>query len=115
MQPLEAGAKLSDGTECRPTQVELMVSEAAINDMLDHVQLARTALMSSPSLKAGSGTDVPTSTTAETGKNFAARLLETLCAEYNAVQVEGRNREFPVMQLVGAEEVLARMVHEKAL
>ncbi len=62
-------------------------------------------------------TPSPTTTAASTTEQKAPKSLPTgvwsgLRRAYNSIQLAGEGREFPVLQVLGAEVTIARMRHE---
>ena len=78
-----------------------------------------TAAPAVPTPLIGSGTS-PTLTTAASGSGAESKVPKTLppgtwnsmVKHYQSIQLEGRDRTFPVTELIGAEAILARMHHE---
>lgn len=63
----------------------------------------------------GAGSSTPTSSEPKVPKTLPAGVWSTLVKQYQDVQLGGEDRVFPVQELIGAEQVLARMYHEKVV
>ena len=53
-----------------------------------------------------------TSTESKVPKNLPPGTWNSLVKHYQSIQLDGRDRVFPVTELIGAESILARMHHE---
>ena len=110
--PLQAGVTLA-GTTVRRTAEELMVIGAVVRAMLDEVDRLRAVHLPPHTTPAAP----TTSSTADASDLKVPKVLpkgywNTLVQEYEAVTIQGKNRVFPGHLLLGAEEILSRMVHE---
>ena len=63
-----------------------------------------TAAVTSAASGSGSDTKVP--------RTLPPGIWNSLVKNYQSIQLEGRDRVFPVTELIGAESILARMHHE---
>ena len=115
LQPLEAGVRVQ-GTNVKLDFVAMGVAVAVLEHMVDQIELARKAQFAC-------GASTPTMTTSDASTSSAEdqkppKVLPkgywaTVIQDFEKEVVAGQNRTFPSHQLVGAEEVLARMVHER--
>ena len=122
LEPLFAG--WSDGTiRITVSQSEQPIAKAILTHMWSLAQHSWNHLMSAspPPVKAAppvaSPTTTSTTSTSATGEPKVPKSLppgtwNALIKQYQSIQLEGRDRTFPVTELIGAESVLARMFHE---
>ena len=117
VEPLLAGWKLPEGDVIRLPPDEHPIAKAIMTHMW---MLAKQSWQSS--IMAATPATVPStsaplagstsSATEKVPKTLPAGAWQTLVRAYNTTQLHGRDRSFPVEELLGAECVLARMHHE---
>ena len=116
LQPLESGVSIR-GQNVKLDTGAMAVAVAVLEHMVDQIELARNAQFTSVPAE-------PTQTSSLAKCAFAAEdqkppktlpkgYWATVIQDFEKEVVAGQNRRFPSHQLVGAEEVLARMVHER--
>ena len=116
LQPLETGVTVQ-GRSIKLDVAAMGIAIAVLEHMVDQIELARNAQFASVSAVPAPTTAI-TPSTSTTDEQKAPKTLPkgywaTVIQEYEKEMVAGVNRSFPSHQLVGAEEVLARMVHER--
>ena len=117
IDPLLAGWKLAEGDTIRLPLDEHPIARAIMTHMW---MLARQSWQASVAAAAPAPTPVapPSSTAASAAsgdkvpKTLPAGVWQSLVRAFNTTQLHGRDRCFPVEELLGAECVLARMYHE---
>ena len=117
IEPLLAGWKINDSDYIRLPVDEQPIARAIITHMWMLARQSWQASMATPVAVAtpppASGT--PTATTPAVDKipkTLPAGVWMSLVKSYNAIQLNGRDRDFPVAELLGSECVVARMWHE---
>lgn len=122
LEPLFAG--WSDGTiRITVSPQEQPIARAILTHMWslaqqswNHLMAATHAPVASAPPTAPAATTSPTSTTAtgepKVPKSLPPGTWNALVKQYQSIQLDGRDRVFPVTELIGAESVLARMFHE---
>ena len=118
LEPLVRGVTLSNTKECKKDDTDILIVTASLQHMVDLFTLARNQALGG----ATSATNRPPAVAASAGADSASsKVPKTLpegywadfVSDFNKQILGGRNREFPVHLLVGAEETLARMIHEQ--
>ncbi|CAE7364819.1 Dnmt3b [Symbiodinium sp. CCMP2592] len=111
--PMQPGIDLSD--------VEKPIAKAILRFMwclaVEHRQKAAAAatapIASPPASSAALGTSTPAdASAAKVPKTLPAGEWRTLIERYNGVLLNGQKRIFPERELLGAESVVARVLHE---
>ena len=119
LEPLAIGVKLNRvGVKKDATQ--LAVAEASLEHMLDKLTLVRNQQFATAPSTLPASTTAPSSSTAASDptkppKSLPKGYWAQVVKDFEAEKVAGVNRVFPVNLLVGAEEVLARLVFEKTV
>ena len=117
LQPLETGVTMQGRSIKLDVAATLGVAVAVLEHMVDQIELARNAQFASVSaVPAPATTIAPSRSTTDeqkAPKTLPKGYWATVTQEYEKEMVAGVNRSFPLHQLVGAEEVLARMAHER--
>ena len=117
LEPLLAGWKLPDGDVIRLPPDEHPIAKAILTHMwmlarqswqASVVAATPTAVATSPAASASPAT----ATADKVPKTLPPGTWQSLVRAFNATQLHGRDRCFPVEELLGAECVLARMYHE---
>ena len=115
--PLTTGLKVDLGGTEKELKLEatpMMVQKAAVQAAVDTIRAiklsAGTATPGAPAAPAGAAAS--TSNEDKVPKTLPSGYWRARIKEYNDITVDSRPREFPDKLLVGAEVVLARMVHE---
>ena len=117
IEPLLAGWKISESDYIRLPVDEQPIAKAIITHMW---MLARQSWQTSMATPAAVTTAPPASGTSaattpavdKIPKTLPAGVWMSLLKAYNAIQLNGRDRSFPVAELLGSECVVARMWHE---
>ena len=113
LSPLSNGVKVA-GADVRLDAPELMIAQAVLEHMCDEVQLARAAQFAAtaPTDSVPSTSTATSSDRSKAPKTLPKNYWADMVADYESVTINGQPRKFPAHLLLGAEEVLARMVHE---
>ena len=117
IEPLLAGWKLPEGDVIRLPPEEHPIAKAIMTHMwMLAKQSWQTSIMTSaPPATSGAAATTPSTSAANVDKvpkTLPPGTWQSLVRAYNATQLHGRDRSFPVEELLGAECVLARMYHE---
>ena len=115
-EPLRAGVEIH-GSTVNKSDDERLILEAATKVALDELTLMHTQLMSptAPASASPSGSQSQASqseVTEKVPKVLPKNYWSEYVKEFESVTLLGRNRVFPAHLLLGAEEVLSRMVHQ---
>lgn len=107
-------ADTEDTNVWRAMVIELWESCAHARELDRQVRLAAIQAAIPPTILPPGGVAVvaATTTTTKAPKQLDKSIWVAQLDKYNAVQINGINREFPTKLLIGAESVLARMYHE---
>ena len=91
-----------------------MIAQAGPEHMCNEVHLARAEQFAStaPAASVPSMSTAASSDVGKAPKTLPKNYWADMVADYESVKINGENRKFPAHLLLGAEEVLARMVHE---
>ena len=117
--PLLAGWKLTNGDCIKLQTDEHPIAKAIITHMWMLARQSWQGAMAVPIPKAPSvaplaaATSAAASSTEKVPKTLPPGVWMQLVRAYNMVQLHGRDREFPVAEVLGAESVLARMYFER--
>ena len=120
LEPLTIGVTLG-GVDVKKDVTQLAVAEATLENMMDELTILRSQQMAaaSPATPVAPPAATSSSTTqaeaAKPPKSLPKGYWAQVVKDFEAEKVAGVNRVFPVNLLVGAEETLARMVHEKTV
>ncbi|CAE7275931.1 yciC, partial [Symbiodinium sp. CCMP2456] len=114
-EPLRAGFDLAGNTVKRSDD-ERLILEAATRVALDELSVRRSQMLAAstpvPAALPGASVSSPSSESHKVPKTLPKNYWSEYVKEFESVILLGRNREFPSHLLLGAEEVLARMVHQ---
>ena len=120
LEPLAIGVKLN-GADVKKDVTQLAVVEATLEHMMDELTIVRNQqLAAAPSTSPVAPSPATSSTTtpadaAKPPKSLPKGYWAQVVKDFETEKVAGVNRVFPVNLLVGAEEILSRMVHEKTV
>lgn len=116
IEPLLLGWKLPEGDIIRLPPDEHPIAKAILTHMWmlakQSWQASLAASKPAPLPVASSTTSQASTSTEKVPRTLPAGVWQTLVRAYNTVQLHGRDRCFPVEELLGAECVLARMYFE---
>ena len=117
IEPLLAGWKLSDGDVIRLPSDEHPIAKAIVTHMWMLARQSWQASMAASRPAPASGvapspTTTPSVVADKVPRTLPAGVWQSLVRTYNMTQLHGRDRCFPVEELLGAESILARMYHE---
>lgn len=117
IDPLLAGWKLAEGDTIRLPLDEHPIARAIMTHMwmLAKQSWHATVIAAAPAVTAAAPPSSTTSSATSSDKvpkTLPAGAWQSLVRAFNATQLHGRDRCFPVEELLGAECVLARMYHE---
>ena len=117
IEPLLSGWKLPEGDFIRLPADEHPIARAIMTHMWMLAKQSWQAAIVAATPPAPSAAVAASPSTASTTSDKVPKTLppgtwQTLVRAYNSTQLHGRDRSFPVEELLGAECVLARMFHE---
>ena len=115
LQPttLGEGVKLSTGAFVKLDDVQFLVATSVFAHMVDEIRVARAARVAATTTAAASAALTPTAATTKVPKTLPDNYWADFLAEYQSETIGGIARQFPTHLLSGADEVLARLVHER--
>ena len=109
------GVKLTSGTAVKLDDVQFMVALSVMAHMVDEIRVAkakRDGVLQSASTTSTAAAAVATSG-AKAPKVLPEGYWAEFRAEFQSEKIGGIARQFPTHLLSGADEVLARLVHER--
>ena len=107
------GVKLSTGTSVKLDDVQFLVATSVFAHMVDEVRVARAARVAATTTTAASAATTAAAVTTKVPKTLPDNYWADFLAEYQSETIGGIARQFPTHLLSGADEVLARLVHER--
>ena len=115
LQPttLGEGVKLSTGAFAKLDDVQFLVATSVFAHMVDEIRVARAARVAATTTAAASAASTPAAATTKVPKTLPDNYWADFLAEYQSETIGGIARQFPTHLLSGADEVLARLVHER--
>ena len=115
LQPttLGEGVKLSTGAFVKLDDVQFLVATSVFAHMVDEIRVARAARVAATTTAAASAASTPAAATTKVPKTLPDNYWADFLAEYQSETIGGIARQFPTHLLSGADEVLARLVHER--
>ena len=110
LKPLEDGFVLPDSTKLKLSELELPVERARLRQIWKACDKAENgaATKTLPAVPVASGSGQ----SSKVPKDLPAGYWQTQIALYQAVKIHGEARKFPQELLIGAEGILARVLHE---
>ena len=109
------GVKLTSGTAVKLDDVQFMVALSVVAHMVDEIRVAKAKR--DGALQSASTTSTAAAAVATSGAKAPKVLPEgywaEFLAEFQSEKIGGIARQFPTHLLSGADEVLARLVHER--
>ena len=110
MKPLEDGFVLPDSTKLKLSELELPVERARLRQIWKACDKAENgaATKTLPAVPVASGSGQ----SSKVPKDLPAGYWQTQIALYQAMKIHGEARKFPQELLIGAEGILARVLHE---
>mgnify|MGYP000008266181 FL=1 len=117
IQPLLQGWSRDDGTVLKVPENDKPIAKAVLLHMWMMAkqawEAAQIAATPKPATPANSSTGSPaTSTEDKIPKTLAPGRCASLVQDFQTQQIDGQDRVFPVQELLGAESVIARVLHE---
>ena len=109
------GVKLTSGTAVKLDDVQFMVALSVVAHMVDEIRVAkakRDGVLQSASTTSTAAAAVSTSG-AKAPKVLPEGYWAEFLADFQSEKIGGIARQFPTHLLSGADEVLARLVHER--
>ncbi|OLP99308.1 hypothetical protein AK812_SmicGene18150 [Symbiodinium microadriaticum] len=109
------GVKLTSGTSVKLDDVQFMVALSVVAHMVDEIRVAkakRDSVLQSASTTSTAAAAVSTSG-AKAPKVLPEGYWAEFLADFQSEKIGGIARQFPTHLLSGADEVLARLVHER--
>ena len=116
IQPLMSGWRNSEGGEIKLAEIEKPIAEAVLRHMWALCQqewaaqqapdpaVAPAAASTTPATKSGGEEKVP--------KQLPSGVWAQLIRNYESQQIQGQDRTFPIQEVIGADQTLARIHHE---
>ena len=117
IQPLLQGWSRDDGTVLKVPENDKPIAKAVLLHMWMMAkqawEAAQIAAKPKPATPANSSTGSPaTSTEDKIPKTLAPGRWASLVQDFQTQQIDGQDRVFPAQELLGAESVIARVLHE---
>lgn len=115
--PLMSGWKCTDGSVIKLADVEKPIAEAVLRHMWTLSCQEWAAQQSSAASTTTAGPTSTSTTSKSSGEEKVPKQLPSgvwalLINNYESQQIQGQDRTFPIQEVIGADQTLARIYHE---